>query len=165
MGIALTSERVPTAESEAHYHLAIEKINRSNFKEAHQHLVEALRVAPMNPVYLSYYGLCLANVGGDYKSAIRACRQAAKAMPRDPVIRVNLGRVYRLKGDIGSAHREFLTAHRLDKQHPAPAAELTRMGVRRPPVIPFLPRSNWCNRYLGRLRAAIFRRFSGNVGG
>jgi hypothetical protein len=33
------------------------------------------------------------------------------------------------------------------------------MGIRRPPVVDFLPRLHWFNKYLGMLRAAIERKF------
>jgi hypothetical protein len=77
--------------------------------------------------------------------------------PKDPIGRVNLGKVFRLQGDNASAYEEFLAAWQLDKLHPAPAAELTRMGIRRPPVFRFLPRSHWANIYLGRLRSYLLR--------
>ena len=57
-----------------------------------------------------------------------------------------------------SAHDAFLSGWNADRKHPAPAAELTRMGVRRPPVLSFLPRSHWLNVRLGRLRARLVRR-------
>ena len=73
------------------------------------------------------------------------------------MIRVNMGKVFRLAGDNHAAHRTFLRAWQVNRRHPAPAAELARMGIRRAPVLRFLPRSHWCNRHLGRLRYHLER--------
>lgn len=160
MGIA--TELDSTLESHSLYNLAMEKISRNRFREALGHLVEALRIAPSNPVYLSYFGLCLAHVERDYERAIRVCRQALDTFSNDPMFRVNLGKVYRLRGDNAAAHREFLRAWQIHKGHPATASELTRMGIRRPPFIPFLPRGHWANKYLGLLRANLERKLVGH---
>lgn len=161
MALALDRHGGATLESQSLYNLAIEKINRNKFREALDHLIDALRIAPKNPLYLSYFGVCIAQVQGDFDRALRHCKQALDVLPLDPVLNVNLGKVYRLRGDNFNAHRIFVTAFQINKNHPSPAAELTRMGIRRPPVIPFLPRSNWANRHLGRLRAHFERRVLG----
>jgi Flp pilus assembly protein TadD len=161
MAFANSLHRNTTLESQGLFDLALEKIKRNHFREALGHLMNALRIAPANPSYRSYFGYCLAQSEGDFDRAIRFCRQASESRPMDPVLHVNLGKVYRLKGDNASAHNEFLYAWEVCAGHPLAAAELTRMGVRRPPVISRLPRSHWCNKYLGRIRAAIERRLSG----
>jgi Flp pilus assembly protein TadD len=162
MPLLADPHRGTTSESRTLYNLALEKIKRNHFKEALIHLADALRIAPTNPYYRSYFGYCLAQVDGDFERAIQFCRQASDSRPLDPELHVNLGRVYRLKGDNASAHGSFLQAWHLCKGHPAAAAELTRMGIRRPSVIDFLPRSHWCNRILGRLRATLERKLSRN---
>jgi Flp pilus assembly protein TadD len=146
-----------TSESRTLYDLALEKIKRSNFREALGHLTAALRIAPTNPYYRSHFGYCLAQVQGDFDRAIQFCRQASDSRPLDPDLHVNLGRVYRLKGDNAAAYNAFTQAWHLRRGHPAAAAELARMGVRRPPVMSLLPRSHWLNRCLGILRARIER--------
>ncbi len=146
-----------THEAQSHYNRAIENIGRNNYRKALDHLTRAVHAVPTNPMYLSSFGFCIAYVHRDFDRAIRLCRQALKRKPLDPVLRVNLGKVYRMCGDSHLAHSEFLLAHRLDNCHPAPATELQRMGIRRPPMLPFLSRSNWCNRYLGKMRATVER--------
>jgi len=146
-----------THESNALFNRAIEMLNRNRATAARKHLEEALQICPQNPAYLSMYGLCVAIDSEDYDSARRICEKAVKMGPSDPINRVNLGKVFRLQGDNGSAYEEFLAAWQLDKLHPAPAAELSRMGIRRPPVFPFLPRSHWANKFLGRLRSQLLR--------
>ncbi len=150
-----------THESVALYNRAREKINHNRFQDAITLLRDALAIAPDNPYYLSFYGFCLAREREQYDLAVDLCRRALRTCPHDPVLLVNLGRVYRLKGDKGAAHRIFLFAWEHDRSHPSPATELSRMGIRRRPVIPILPRSHWCNRQLGKVRAKIERLLSG----
>ncbi len=151
-----------TLESHSFYNRAIEMIHRNKYGVALDHLIEALRIAPNNPVYRSYFGLCLAHVERDFDRAIRACRQAIMAYSKDPILRVNLGKVYKLEGDNASAHKEFVRAWELNNEHAASAAELTRMGVRRPPFFTFLSRGHFVNRYLGVVRAYLERTLVGH---
>lgn len=146
-----------THESRALFNQAIEYLNRNRHREAMKSLEDALRISPRNPEYLSHYGVAVACELEDYEAAEKLCERAVRLDPRDPVYRVNLGRVYRMNGRNGAAYEEFLAAWESDRRHPAPAAELSRMGIRRPPVIRFLPRSNWLNVQLGRLRARLSR--------
>ncbi len=149
--------RQGTHESNALFNRAIEMLNRNRVDAARKSLESALQICPQHPAYLSMYGLCVAIDSEDYESARRICEKAVKMSPGDPQSRVNLGKVFRLQGDNASAYEEFLAAWQLDKLHPAPAAELTRMGIRRPPVLKFLPRSHWANIFLGRLRSQLLR--------
>jgi len=152
-----TEGRQATHESNVLYNRAIEMLNRNRPAAARKHLEQALQICPQNPEYLSLYGLVIAIDTEDFESARRICDKAVRMSPQDPQTRVNLGKVFRLQGDNSAAYEEFLSAWQLDKLHPAPAAELTRMGIRRPPVLRFLPRSHWANIFLGRLRSRLLR--------
>ncbi|NIM19216.1 MAG: tetratricopeptide repeat protein [Candidatus Latescibacteria bacterium] len=154
-----------THESHVLYNLAQAKINNNKYEEALGHLREALAIAPDNPDYLSTYGYCLAKERESYDKALELCRRALKIKPADPDLLVNLGRVLRLSGDFHAAHEMFLRAWEKQKGHSGAAAELCRMGVRRPPVFTFLPRSHWCNKYVGKIRAKIERLRYGKIVG
>jgi Flp pilus assembly protein TadD len=147
-------------ETRALVQIALEKMRRSQFAEAKHDLEGALRIDSRSPVVLSHYGLCLAQLGDD-RRALECCETAVRLDPENVVVRVNLGKVHRLRGNNAAAHRSFVRAWEVDHRHVAPAAELARMGIRRPPVLRFLPRSNWCNRKLGQLRARLERSRSG----
>lgn len=152
-----------THESKVLFNQALEMLSRSHVRGAIKHLEEALQISPNNPGYLSHYGLCIAMEREDYDAAIKLCERALKIDPKDVMSRVNLGKVLRLRGENGAAYEEFLRAWRSDKSHPAPASELSRMGIRRPPVLAFLPRSHWLNVRLGRLRARLSRGMQGRL--
>ena len=147
-----------THESKALFNQALEYLSRNRPGEAMKSLEAALQISPRNAVYLSHYGLVVALEREDFEAAMKLCESASRLDPRNPVVHVNLGKVYRMTGDRENAHRSFIAGWNADHSHPAPAAELTRMGVRRPPVLPFLSRSNWLNVRLGRLRARLIRR-------
>ncbi len=150
-------KRNGTHESNVLFNRALELLNRNKVDAARKQLEMALQICPQQPSYLSLYGLCVAVESEDYESARRICEKAVRMSPNDPLNRVNLGKVFRLEGNTGAAYGEFLTAWKLDRMHPAPASELSRMGIRRPPVLGFLPRSHWLNIRLGRLRATMIR--------
>lgn len=146
-----------THESEILFGQAIELLSRNHVPEAMKRLEEAIQISPNNSVYLSHYGFCVASDRGDFPSALKLCERAVKMDPRNPINRVNLGKIYRLQGDNSKAYASFIQAWKADKTHPSAAAELSRMGIRRPPVFSFLPRSHWLNRRFGFLRAKLER--------
>jgi Flp pilus assembly protein TadD len=147
---------VEAREARGLVQLAHEKIRRSRFVEARHDLETVLRAEPDHVLAMSFYGLCLANLG-DIRRGLQFCSQAVDRQPAEVLPQVNLGKVLRLAGNNEAAHRAFVHAWQVDRRHAAPAAELARMGIRRPPVLSFLPRRHWCNRGLGRLRARLAR--------
>jgi Tfp pilus assembly protein PilF len=151
-----------THESDTLFNQAMEMLSRNHVKAAMKRFEEALQISPNNSVYLSYYGLCVAMEKEDFDSALKLCERAVKMDPKNPLSRVNLGKVYRLHGDNSKAYESFIQAWKTDKTHPSAAAELSRMGIRRPPVLSFLHRSHWLNRKLGIIRAKLERSAMGN---
>ncbi|MFQ5599644.1 MAG: hypothetical protein ACE5G2_03730 [Candidatus Krumholzibacteriia bacterium] len=151
-------------QSERLFQEARKRLQANRESDAIDLLRDALRLEPENPAYLSLYGLCLAKAGVGVQQALDACRRALRHAPGDVELQMNLGRVYRIMGDNAAAHRMFLRAWRQNRRHPGPASELARMGVRKPPIIRFLARSHWCNRYLGKLRERVRRSLAGRRG-
>ncbi len=144
-------------ESREFFHKAQASIHRSNFKRAASLLKEALKIAPGNPNYMSHMGLCMGMMGNLRESEIM-CRKAITLAPLKPILLVNLGRVLLEQGKREGARKAFKRAYEIDDTHAAAALELSRMGVRRKPVIPFLHRNHPLNIYLGKLRHSIFAR-------
>jgi Flp pilus assembly protein TadD len=154
--VSVTAEIVEGRETRALVQIAAEKMKRSLFADARHDLEEALRGEPDQPQALSFYGLCLAQLGL-VDRGLEYCERAVRLVPDDVMVRVNVGKVHRLSGDKAAAHRAFVRAWSVDRRHPAAASELARMGIRRPPVLRFLPRSHWVNVQLGRIRMRIER--------
>ena len=150
---ALKMEPRDTFESREFYVKAEASIKRNNYGEALGLLEKALKISPEHPVYLSTMGLCEAMMGDALKGE-KMCRAALKlaGRERDPMLFVNLGRVMLERGDRQSARDNFTMAYRIDNTNAPAALELSRMGVRKKPVLPFLPRNNILNIRLGKLR-------------
>lgn len=103
--------------------------------------------------YLSYYGLSLAQAGLSTQIALQACKTAVLKQTNDPVLFLNLGRVYLLTGKPVRAMEAFERGLRLAPEHKALRMELAKIDRRSRPAIPFLDRSNPVNRWLGKRRA------------
>ena len=156
--MATMFEQHETQESQALYARALEKIANKDMESAIEDLEAALSISPDHAEYLSLYGLSLAVVYEDYISALRLCRRALGIDPNTPGHFVNLGKVHQLRGDKARAHQVFSTARKADKDDSSAATELSRMGLRRPPVLRRLRRSHWINIQLGKFRARLEQR-------
>ena len=104
---------------------------------------------------LSYYGLSLAMVQGANREGLRCCEEAARRLFFHPEIYLNLGKLYLKKGDRRKAIRAIRRGLGLDPENRHLLQALVSMGMRRLPLLPFLSRSNYLNRYLGRVTSQI----------
>ena len=102
---------------------------------------------------LSYFGLSLAQAEGAGLEAIRACEAALKGDRTDPVLHLNLGRVYLLAGRTPKAILAFQAGLEQDPSRSDLQAALAAVERRSAPVLPMLGRSHPLNVYLGRMRA------------
>jgi Flp pilus assembly protein TadD len=146
-----TAVEAETFESRELFRRAEIQINRGRFREASSILTQALKMAPDNPVYVSHLGYCVGMLG-NLSDGEMMCRKAMKMAPTVPIILVNLGRMLVEKGLRQEARILFTQAYQIDNTNAPAALELSRLGVRRPPVLPFLGRQNIVNKYLGLLR-------------
>jgi Flp pilus assembly protein TadD len=142
---------IETFESQELFRRAEACIVRGNFDKSAELLAEALKISPDNPFYLSYYGLSVGMLG-ELGDAEKLCRKAASMNPVSPIILVNLGRILLEEGSRKEARDLFSRAYEVDNTNSAAALELSGMGVRRQPVIPFLARANPINFLLGKIR-------------
>ncbi|MBI5237495.1 MAG: hypothetical protein HY887_03625 [Deltaproteobacteria bacterium] len=109
-----------------------------------------------NPIAMSYYALCLAHIEGNYERAISLCLMAAEKEFYNPDIYLNLGRIFLLNGQKGVAVKAFKKGLRLDDRHQGILNEVTRLGIRRRPVLTFLHRGNPVNKFLGMVTGRIY---------
>ena len=146
-----TVMEMDTFESRDLYRRAEIQINRGRFREASALLTHALKISPDNPIYVSHLGYCIGMLG-NIEGGEKMCRRAAQLAPAIPIVLVNLGRILVETGRRQEARKLFTQAYRIDNTHSPAALELSRLGVRKQPVLPFLDRSNVFNKYLGKLR-------------
>lgn len=101
------------------------------------------------PIYLSYLGLATALAEKRYREGAELCEMAIRKEFYNPLYYLNLGKVYSAGGYRFKAINAFYNGLEIDKGHSEILAELKKMGMRRKPVIFFLPRANVLNKYLG----------------
>jgi tetratricopeptide (TPR) repeat protein len=131
------------------YTLGRKAIKEGKMLEALSLFERALNIEPQNPKIRSYVGLCIAHERGKISEGIRLCEEALKADPLSVENYFNLGKVFikaNLKQKAIEVYRRGL---KIDDRNPLLIAELQSLGLRKKPVIPWLPRKNFLNKYLG----------------
>ncbi|HVT04571.1 MAG TPA: tetratricopeptide repeat protein [Thermoanaerobaculia bacterium] len=113
---------------------------------------ESAKSDPRFPEALSYYGLCLALVEKDYKSAIDLCRKAVDKQFFSPDNYSNLARVYLASGQRQKALETLDEGLKILPDDEVLTLLREDMGRRSRPPVPFLSRGNALNRALGRSR-------------
>jgi len=101
-----------------------------------------------SPSVLSYFAFCIAKERGQIGKAISLGEEALRIEPDNSSHYLNLGRIHLLahkKREAIDVFREGLT-HEANQQI---IDELSRLVVRKPPVISFLNRNNPFNKFLG----------------
>ncbi len=125
------------------------------WRAAIRHLRRSVTLDEQNPLYLSYLGLAMGVALENWEEAEKLCFTAVLMKRDQPELYLNIAEIYRRAGKSQDARwilkcgLEF-TNHDARLQH-----ALSRLGVRRPPVLPFLDRKNLLNRELGRLRSRL----------
>lgn len=112
---------------------------------------------PTHPRYRSYHGLGLALGERRFSPALELCRAAAKEEFFNPEQYLNLARVHLAFGFKAEGVRYLRRGLMIDPGNAPILAELARLGLRRSPVLRFLPRRHLLNRCLGRLRTRLGR--------
>jgi predicted Zn-dependent protease len=120
--------------------------------KALSHLRCALDHEPANPFYISYVGVAIAAAEQKWAEAEKLCHSAMRMNRRQAQLYLNLAEVY------VAADRKQDAADILARGlHYAPLdlrlkMALDRLAMRRPAVLPFLPRQHALNRNLGKIR-------------
>jgi predicted Zn-dependent protease len=116
------------------------------------HLRSALEQEPSNPFYISYMGVAIAAAEQKWAEAEKLCHSAMRLNRRQAQLYLNLAEVY-----VAADRRQDAADILARGLHYAPhdvrlKMALDRLALRRPPVLPFLPRTHAINRNLGKLR-------------
>jgi tetratricopeptide (TPR) repeat protein len=100
------------------------------------------------PIYSSYYAFCIAKERGQFQLAVTLCQKAMAKEPLEPAHYLNLGKIFLIAGKKDDAIRTFREGLH-QEHHQQIIDELNAIGTRKPPLFPFLKRSNPLNKYLG----------------
>jgi len=113
-------------------------------------LIDQLQAFDRTPLIMSAQALCMAEVKKEFKSAVNICHEAIKKDPKNPEHYYRQGRILTLSGRKKDSIWVLRMGLRYGK-HKGIIDLLGAMGIRRPPPLVFLSRSNPLNKYLGRL--------------
>jgi len=123
----------------------------ANPQEAHAAFEKAYRRKVNDVRILSNYGLTLVLVEGDRQRGIRFCEEAVRRGPLTSEMLVNLARALVVTRNKEQAVRALRRAQELSPADPRVGREFLALGLRRPPPIPWLPRSFFLNKWIGKL--------------
>jgi Flp pilus assembly protein TadD len=124
-------------------------------------LREAQAAAPDHAQIRSTLGLAMALGARDFEAARTLCESAAKQEFFNPDLYLNLARVYLSVGRRPEALRYLRRGQMIDPGHLAIRDAITELGLRRLPILPFLPRRHLVNRMLGGVRSLFVDRLLG----
>lgn len=125
---------------------------RAGDYEAAISIFEADRTCKYFPEAMAYYAYCVSELERNHKVAIDICMNALKFEKGLPSIHLNLGKILVNAGKRKSALKVLNRGLNLSGFNDTDiAVEINRLGIRRAPVLDFLPRGSGPNRLLGRL--------------
>ncbi len=113
---------------------------------------EAVEGDKQNPAYVSYLGLVVAQAKKSYDEAEQLCHVALRLDRKYVQGYLNLAEVYVKAGKKSDAVECLTVGMQYTKRDVKLLRRLRQLGIRRPPVIPFLERRHFLNRHLGKLR-------------
>lgn len=116
------------------------------------HLRRAVELDNDNPYYLSFLGVSVANALHKWADAEVLCETALKLKRSEPRLYLNLAEVYVKAGRRGDAAETIQMGIEHSGETALLVHALDRLRVRRPALVPFVPRQHALNRGLGRLR-------------
>lgn len=108
--------------------------------------------AELNGQFYSYLGYGIARYEHRVKEGLALCQHSIKVQFYEPDNYVNLARVYLLARNRRKAVEALTRALKLNASHVGARNLAHEIGWRRPPVLPFLSRNNFLNRFLGKMR-------------
>ncbi len=157
----LKKEKVKRTVTPSKYLAEVQSLlQKKENKAALKILVQALKRFPDEPFLLSYYGCLEAIIDRNYSYGIETCLRAIEQLDETtpfgqeifyPVFYLNLGRAYLAAKKKNKATEAFQKGLSYDKENRDLLWEMTKLGMRRKPLIPYLKRSNPINKYIGML--------------
>ncbi len=108
--------------------------------------------------FYSFLGVAVARCEGRKRDGVELCRYAVTLQPRSAENHLNLASAYLIARNRRAAVRSLRRGLALAPAHSGLLELAAEIGVRRRPVIPFLPRSFGINRMLGRWRHRMITR-------
>ena len=100
------------ANDRAEFMLGVVAIWKEQLNEAESYFKKAIELRPDSADYLLHYGVLLAKLNQNQPAAVEM-EKAEKIDPSNPLTHLNLGRLYRVQGNLTQAKTELESAIRL----------------------------------------------------
>lgn len=133
-------------------------MDRRKWRDAYELAEEASRMYPRDPFLLLYFSYLRARVTKEYRNAVSGCNEAIELLREQmpvggdfyyPLFYLHLGRIYVMANKKDRAINALRKGIKYDPSHAELFKEIEALGFRKTPPIPFLPRGNFMNKYLG----------------
>ncbi|HVN82801.1 MAG TPA: hypothetical protein VMW38_27710 [Terriglobia bacterium] len=142
---------MPAESSQRTFRLGLDYLRRNHLPEAANAFRCLFKEAPENPLYMSYYGVVLALSEDNYQDGINFCRAAILLAVCEPELYINLSKVYSRAGQRKKALETLVEGLKYVANKTQLLTEMKKLGCRRKPLLPFLPRDHFLNKSLGKL--------------
>ena len=133
-----------------HFMTGVRMLYACRYLDALQHFQEAVVLEPGAKGYLSYLGLATAHAQRKYADAEQLCRRSIEAEYHRPEHYQNLAEVFSLAGRKSDAIKAYNQALSWNPNYEPAQDALRKLGHRRAPVLPVLPRNHPINVVLGK---------------
>jgi tetratricopeptide (TPR) repeat protein len=135
------------------------KLDAGQDDEALACLRQAVELAPDHAQLRSLLGVAIARALRDFEESRALCESAAKQEFFNPDLYLNLSRIYLEFGRKSEALRYLRRGQMIDPGHVLIRRSIAKLGRRRMPILPFLPRRHLVNRALGTARNLVVSSF------
>jgi hypothetical protein len=105
-------------------------------------------------IFYSYLGYGIARKERRIQEGLKLCQHSVEVEFFQAENYLNLARTYMLARNRKAAVKAIRAGLKIDRGNRALLALYRELGIRKRPVLPFLPRSNVVNQFLGRIRHA-----------
>lgn len=144
-------------EAESQFQQGMLYYQNEYYGKAQAAFMRAVELDNTKPLFISYLGLAVARAQRKYEEAEALCHRALKMMRTEPQAYLNLAQVYIWAGRKEEAVDTLTMGLQYTKRDVRLVRQLRQLGVRRPPVISFLDRTNFLNKSLGKLRHKMLK--------
>jgi len=140
---------------EEYLELGLAYIREKNWDSALNTLLESqkrfsdLPEEKVPPMLFSALGLCYTMARNNIMSGITYCQRAISLDQFEPDFYYNLGLIYLKTDDKKKAIAAFRKGLKLNPEHSGIWSQISQLGFRKRPLLSFLPRQHFLNKYLG----------------
>lgn len=142
------------SEIQDYFKKGYEHLKKNELDLASSYMEKAYKLDKNDPTVMSYYGLCTALRWGKIGLGLELCTRAIKRDFHTAIYYENLARVYMAANNKRGAITIVKKGARYAPNDVGLHELMIELGIRKRQIIPFLPRGNVLNRWLG----TFFRR-------